>query len=254
MIGKDQIEIYKRDGQLTPPIVLNPVLVKKIQLKMETFFLNNPELDQDYAQNLFKYDRSWVEIAALQEILDIVAQVIGDNIICWSSAFFSKKGIGGKATPWHQDACYWPIEPLETCTVWIAIDEATEENGCLQVIPGSHKKRKFFAHRRDNNEKLVLNLALDVPEAEFGVPRNVTLKPGMLSIHDAFIIHGANANNSGKRRSGLVFRYMPATSHFNRAKARQMASEMGIVDVSEREIFLLRGINLSELNDVQQYN
>ena len=85
------------------------------------------------------------------------------------------------------------------------------------------------------------------------MPRDIILKPGMLSIHDAFIIHGANANNSGKQRSGLVFRYMPATSHFNREKARQMANEMGIVDVSEREIFLLRGINVSELNDVYQY-
>jgi ectoine hydroxylase-related dioxygenase (phytanoyl-CoA dioxygenase family) len=61
-------------------------------------------------------------------------------------SFFAKPALNGKKTPMHQEGEYWPIVPLATCTVWIAIDEATVENGCLRYIPGSHKERRLMVH------------------------------------------------------------------------------------------------------------
>ena len=69
----------------------------------------------------------------------MVGQLIGPDIALWNMSFFAKPALNGKKTPMHQDGEYWPIVPLATCTVWIAIDEATVENGCLRYIPGSHK-------------------------------------------------------------------------------------------------------------------
>ena len=117
MLSDKELKSYQQDGQINSPVNLSSEMMQTIKEKMDLLFNNNPELDQDYAPDLFKYDKTWLDIAKAPEILDIVAQLIGDNIICWGSAFFAKKGIGGKATPWHQDGQYWPIEPLETCTV-----------------------------------------------------------------------------------------------------------------------------------------
>ena len=77
------------------------------------------------------------------EIISEVKQLIGDDIILWGSSLFCKKEKNGKETPWHQDGEYWPIKPLESVTVWLSIDEVTEENGPLQYIPGSHLDRKL---------------------------------------------------------------------------------------------------------------
>ena len=253
MLSDEELKSYQQDGQINSPVSLSSEMMQTIKKKMTLLFNNNPELDQDYAPDLFKYDKSWLDIAKAPEILDIVAQLIGDDIICWGSAFFAKRGFGGKATPWHQDGQYWPIEPLETCTAWIAVDKATEENGCLKVIPGSHISRKHFEHFRDDSTEIVLNQALNLAALPFKEPRNVILEPGMFSIHDAFMIHGAEANNSGKQRAGLTFRYMPASSHFNRQKAQKMVEELGVIDISERDLFLMRGsdkLNLNRISDI----
>ena len=73
----------------------------------------------------------WLEFASIPELLDTVGQLIGPDLLMWGSALFGKPGDGGKQTPWHQDGEDWPIKPLTSVTVWLAIDEATTENGCL---------------------------------------------------------------------------------------------------------------------------
>ena len=76
------------------------------------------------------------------------------------------------------------------------------------------------------------------------------LDRGMFSFHDAYMIHGAEPNNSGKRRAGLTFRYMPASSHFDRQLALKMTEELGVNDVSKRQLFLVRGTNSHPGNEL----
>ena len=83
-------------------------------------------------------------------------------------------------------------------------------------------------------------------------PKPVVLKPGMLSIHDAFLIHGAEQNNSGKRRGGLTFRYMPSSSFFDRELAKRQSRELDVIDISERQLHLVRGQNLHPGNDIRE--
>lgn len=250
MLSAAEVARYDDVGQLTPGFRLSEDTVAQIEVKMDALFAAHPELDPDYAPGLIELDRSWLEIAALPEILDAVGQLIGNDIVVWGSAFFCKRGKGGKATPWHQDGQYWPMRPLESLTVWIAIDRSTEENGCLRVIPGSHKLREMLDHSDAASDKVVLSQAVSegaMPDVE---PLNVVLEPGQLSIHDAFVVHGAESNNSGARRGGLTFRYMPTTSHFDRALAKRQAEELGVIDISDRNLHLVRGIDRCGKNDI----
>jgi len=241
---------YERDGQITVDGKLPDAFMAAVREKMEALFAARPELGTDYVPHLIDMDRSWLEIARHPQILDAVQEVIGPDIIVWGSALFCKKPTGGKATPWHQDGQYWPIRPLRTVTVWIAIDPATVENGCLRVIPGSHAAETLYKHGVNNSDQVVLNQELDLNLLPQSTPRDVVLEPGQFSVHDVYTVHGAEPNNSGKRRAGLTFRYMPASSHFDRALARQMVEELGVIDISKRELHLVRGVDRSGKNDI----
>ena len=250
MLSAAEIESYHENGQLTPDLRLSAETIEKIEKKMEALFAAHPELDPDYAPSLIEMDKSWLEIASMPQILDAVGQLIGNDIVVWGSAFFCKRGTGGKATPWHQDGQYWPMRPLESCTVWIAIDHSTAENGCLRIIPGSHKNSKMLDHDAASSDQVVLNQAVATSEMPDVDPIDVVLAPGQLSIHDAFVIHGAEPNNSGARRGGLTFRYMPTTSHFDRDLAKRQAQELGVIDISARDLHLVRGIDRCGKNDI----
>jgi hypothetical protein len=254
MLTQSEISKYKEDGQITAPKILSTKTVLELNTAMEAFFAVQPDIDQDYAANLIDQDQSWLKYAMLPELLDIVSDLIGDDIIVWGSALFAKKGTGGKATPWHQDGHYWPIRPLATVTAWIAIDDVNTDNGCMRVIPGSHKDQVSYEHDRDDSDDIVLNQALDISKYDFQPPRNIVLSPGEFSIHDVGLVHGAEPNNSGRRRGGLVFRYMPASSVFDRELSRKQVREMGVPDISNRHLYLVKGRDVSGKNDILKFN
>ncbi len=220
---------------------------------MEALFESQPELETDYFPALIELDRGWLEFAKLPQILDVVEKLIGPDIIVWSWALFCKRPNGSKATPSHQDAQYWPIRPLETVTVWIVIDAANRENGCLRVVPGSHRSRQIFPHSLNHRDQLVLNQELAPSVREQMSPKDLILERGMFSFHDAYMVHGAEPNNSGKRCAALTFRYMPASSHFDRVLAKQMSDEPDVNDVTDRQLFLVRGSKYHSNNQLTEH-
>ena len=251
-LGAEEIARYRQDGIVVPRTGFDAATVAALRVKLERFLVAQKITDADYVPDIIERDPSWLEIGTRPEILDAVAQLIGEDLIIWGSALFCKAGKGGRATPWHQDGHYWPIRPLATVTAWIAIDDVNTENSCLRVIPGSHRDKVSYSHDTDNSDTIILNQVLKPEHLQSAPPRDIELSPGKFSIHDVYLIHGANPNNSGKRRAGMVFRYMPASSHFDRALARRQVEEMGVLDLSKRKLHLVRGVDRSGLNDIHR--
>ena len=102
----------------------------------------------------------FLALARNEQILDAVEQLIGPDIILWGCHVFCKPAGDGHETPWHQDGHYWPIRPLATCTVWVALDESVTENGCLRVIPRSHLARTSHPHLHEDRQDLALQQRL----------------------------------------------------------------------------------------------
>lgn len=246
----EDVARYRQDGIIIAPKGLSPATVDELRAKLDRFLADQKITDADYVPDIIERDPSWLRFGVMPEILDTVAQLIGEDIIIWGSALFCKAGKGGKATPWHQDGHYWPIRPLETVTAWIAIDDVNAENSCLRVIPGTHKDRVSYTHDVDNSDTIILNQVLKPEHLQSAPPRDIELAPGRFSIHDVYLIHGANPNNSGKRRAGMVFRYMPATSHFDRELAARQMRELGVLDLTTRKLHLVRGVDRSGRNDI----
>lgn len=248
MLNEQQISTYHENGYVTPDFTLGDDVIEEIRLAHDRLLQKHPEFE-NYCPNLLKYDTGFLGVARNPEILDMVEQVIGPDIALWNSSFFAKPANGGHATPWHQDGEYWPLRPLATCTVWIAIDEATRENGCLRMIRGSHKGQRLRKHNTNNAENLTLNQELDPAEFDEADAVDLLLKPGQVSLHDVYLLHGSEANNSSNPRRGMTLRYMPTTSVFDRKIARELHEKLGISNHAQRTVFLMRGRDVSGKND-----
>ncbi|MEC7303277.1 MAG: phytanoyl-CoA dioxygenase family protein, partial [Pseudomonadota bacterium] len=145
-LSDKQIEQYNEDGYVIPDYRLPKEKLVAIRADHDRLLTRFPEY-RDYCPMLLAHDLSFLNYARDPNILDMVEQVIGPDIILWNSSFFAKPAENGKKTPWHQNGEYWPLRPLATCTVWLAIDDATVENGCLKFMRGSHKYQRLRPHR-----------------------------------------------------------------------------------------------------------
>lgn len=248
MLEKEEIASYQEDGYVTPDFSLPEDVIDDIKQAYARLLVKHPEFE-NYCPNLLKFDTGFLGVARNPDILDMVAQVIGPDIALWNSSFFAKPANGGHATPWHQDGEYWPVRPLATCTVWIAIDEATQENGCLRMIKGSHKSRRLRKHNTNDANNLTLNQELDPSEYDEADAVDLVLKSGQISLHDVYLLHGSEANHSSQPRRGMTLRYMPTTSVFDRGIATDLHKKLGITNHSERTVFLMRGRDVCGKND-----
>ena len=251
MLSPEEVAHYHETGQVTPDYRLGDDVISAIKAKAVALFASRPDLDSDYVPNLLEIDpdAGWLDFAIQTEILESIVQLLGENIIVKGSAFFCKKGIAGRKTPWHQDAYYWPIVPMAASTAWIAFDHSTPENGCMRIIPGSHKERRVFPHDDSDRDDIVLKQMVSEGELPTADPADIVLEPGMVSFHDPFVLHGAEPNNSGARRGGLTFRYMPTTSYWDRELEIQQ-NVQGEAQNETRQFHLVCGIDVCGRNDI----
>lgn len=244
MLSPSEIEQYHRDGYVIPDYRLQMDTIESIRRDHSRFVERHPQFE-DYCPALFVYDMTFLNYARNDEILDMVEQLIGPNIALWNSSFFAKPAKVGSRTPWHQDGEYWLMRPLATCSVWIAVDESTEENGCLQVIPGSHRGRSLSKHHTNSAQGLALPLELDSDQFDESKSVNITLEPGQISLHDVFLMHASEPNRSPNPRRGMTLRYMPTSSVYRRDL---QGSRIPVIE-EKRTLFLMRGIDESGEND-----
>jgi len=195
---------------------------------------------------------TFLATAHLPLITKAVAALIGPDVILWGSQLFAKRSGDGLAVPWHQDGHYWPLNPPETCSVWIAVDASTLENGCLRVVPGSHTGG-LQAHVEGDGNGAALNAAIDPLSFDESSAVDIILKPGQMSFHHAKLVHGSNPNYSDKRRAGLVFRYMPATTTYDRNYPDRSQPDGHVVHYATRKLYQVAGDNPGD-NEVVRLN
>ena len=258
MLSKQQIAQYHEDGYIVPDFSLSEDTLTTIRKKHDQLVQNHPAFT-DYCPALLPFDASFVEFARNETILDMVSQLIGDDIALWNCSFFAKPARIGSKTPWHQDGQYWPIRPLATCTVWIAVDDSTVENGCLQVIRGSHQDKQLQKHHINDGPGLALNQELAPEQIQDASVENIELIAGQISLHDVYLVHGSEPNQSALPRRGMTLRFMPTTSHYDRsiehqqyADAIKSAKPQGAISVKQvrqRPLYLMRGVDRCGQND-----
>ena len=159
------------------------------------------------------FDQEFVwRLATHPRVLDAVEAVLGPDVMLLASNFFCKypaEERGERFVAWHQDVTYWGLEPARAITAWIAIDDADVENGCMSVIPGSHRLG-VLEHGKSDREGNLLSINQAVPDALVDEERAVSmpLRAGQMSLHDGMLLHGSHPNRSSRRRCGLAARFI----------------------------------------------
>ena len=257
----DEIRRYQREGWVVPQWRLPAAQVATMQAALDELLRRNPGVrpeklvsahverpGSDNGEGV-RGVADFLQLARDPDIVDLVASLVGDDVILWGAHVFCKPAAEGYETPWHQDGHYWPIRPLATCTVWVALEPSTRANGCLRVIPGSHRDRHLHPHLHEDRQDLTLQQRMADGCFDEADAVDIELQPGQMSLHDVYMIHGAAANTSTQRRTGVALRYMPATSHFDRS-LKPVDGKTGVaVNFAQRPLWLVKGQDACGLND-----
>jgi hypothetical protein len=152
----------------------------------------------------------WVaDIVCDPRVLDAVEDLLGPDLLVLRSVFFVKPPGDRGYLAWHQDVAYWDLTAGDrVVSAWIALTDSTVANGCVRVVPGSHRE-PLLEHRlaHDGNNRLVHGQAVtvDIPPERIAC---LELRAGQMSLHDGRILHGSLGNPSNELRAGLAVRFI----------------------------------------------
>lgn len=208
--GQNALEQYDHDGFVIFRNIIDDDLIKEMNAHVEWLQARHPEraLEQ-LGHDLMTNDPFWVRVVSDDRLVDIAQLFVGPDIALFASHYICKPAYTGQPVRWHQDGAFWPLEPMNVVTLWLAVDASTPQNGCVRLVPGSHKRD--FADMRDSagDDVLGKEIAVDVDESQ---AVDMVLKPGDVEVHHPNIVHGSNANTSPNRRCGLTIRYIPTST------------------------------------------
>jgi non-haem Fe2+, alpha-ketoglutarate-dependent halogenase len=209
ILSDDAVAAYKRDGYYFPIDVLPDDETRELRRKLEAYErVNGGPIQGDKRHKAHLY-LTWLnDLIRSPKILDAVEDVLGPNLLCWSTSFFIKEAADGGFVSWHQDATYWGLSSPDVMTVWVAFTPANLLNGCMKFAPGTHRTQLDHKDTFDKNNLLSRGqeIAVKVDESQ-GV--DVILKPGQASLHHVLLAHGSEPNKSNDRRIGFAIRYIP---------------------------------------------
>ena len=150
-----------------------------------------------------------MELARNPRILDAVEDVIGPNILVWTSTFFIKEPHSPTFAAWHQDGTYFGLEPKEQICAWVALTDATREAGCMEHVSSKGNLRQLhhaplgLAHSINRAGQTIMEPFDD------SAPVAMALPAGSFSLHHEFSLHRSAPNNAAHRRVGIGLNYVP---------------------------------------------
>lgn len=167
------------------------------------------EQKQDYVRKFMwfvKYDERLQAMAQHPDLIAVLERIMGDPPVLFQDMALLKPPHFGREKPWHQDHAYFEL-PLEAKVVgcWIALDEATTENGCMIVIPGTHRQGPVVHFKRRDWQICDTHVR---NQGAVAVP----LKPGGCLLFSSLIHHGTPTNISDKRRRAVQYHYRPESA------------------------------------------
>ena len=203
-LNHNQIEDYNNKGYVSPINIFSKQEAKEIREEIE-------KIEKKWPEALTGLNRNYVhlispvfdKICHNSKILDAVESLIGKNILICGTTLFIKNPNEKGFVSFHQDAKYIGLEPHNWVTVWLAITDTNEHNGCMRMLPGSHKEN-LKTHEQKFDENNLLTRGQTITNVRLDKTEPIILKAGQVSLHHPLIVHGSGLNKSNDRRIGFV--------------------------------------------------
>jgi len=220
-LASDEVNRYREDGYLVyNQPVFSEARFKALKDRFESILANLPTEDRPEAMDVPHFmNPDLLEWAFDDAVTSLVEPILGPDLALFSTHFICKPKGNGKRVPWHEDSAYWKsqIEPMEVCTVWLAIDPSTRVNGCMMVIPRTHATghKGFSDYDPVDPAKNVFGIEIRETQRDDSMRVYIELQPNECSLHDARLMHGSEPNNSSIRRCGWTMRFCSSSVKFN---------------------------------------
>jgi phytanoyl-CoA hydroxylase len=162
---------------------------------------------EDFVSKVFllhHWDPVFGPVSRDPRILAAAANLLGPDLDCFLSQFIFKNP-GAIGQPWHQDSFYFPFEPDHQVGIWIAVTAATEDNGPLWVLPGSHRER-VHAHVADTRPDANFGY-VEIVDHDMADEVCVLMEPGDVLVFDSHLMHRSKNNGSDRARAAMVYHY-----------------------------------------------
>lgn len=250
-LSREEVNRFHRDGFIIAPYRLSATDVDILSDGISRMVALHPEKrNEPISSGHFRHiDAEGREFSLMQfcrdeRLLDMVESLHGPDLALWTTTVFERPAYEGVATPWHQDGQYWPIYPMAGVSAWVAATRVTKENGCVRVIPGSHRHQ---AHSLATEDR-IFPRQTDPAELNNADAVDIELEPGQMMLFDSGLIHGSWPNHSSQIRRGFVMRYLPTTSFFDHDGKAEYSTD-GKPLYADRALFLVRGGDKCGRND-----
>lgn len=254
-LTQDQIEQYRTDGFIQLNDVVTGTELKRFRESVEHAVAEETKEDQRPASEKTAYEQLFIQKVNLwqrhpevkefvfsKKFANIAAQLSGCAVRLWHDQALFKEPKTGAKTPWHQDTHYWPHQhKKDQLSIWIALKDATIENGCMSFLPGTQKLDSVQAVNLSNPQD-VFELA---PELRNIKPRTVELKAGSCTFHNGLTFHFAGPNRTDSMREAIAILYMPSDTKYSGTN-KHIVIEPGKFQVGD----VLSGPNFPILSDV----
>ena len=204
LLTQGELDAYHRDGFLAPVDVMTREEAGALRLRLEEAERRHAmRLNANHRNNAHYEFLFMDEIVHDPRVLDVVEQIVGPDILLWSTVLFIKGPQSEAHVSFHQDARYMGLEPQRGVTAWLALTDATLENGCMLAEPGSHLG-PMREHEDTFEEHNILTRGQSIEAVDRPSLVPLELQAGQMSLHHVRTVHGSAPNRSSDRRIGVA--------------------------------------------------
>jgi non-haem Fe2+, alpha-ketoglutarate-dependent halogenase len=214
MLTRQQIDAYHRDGYSFPHAALSPAELEERRAGLARYeaWLGKPVNMGDWRWRSAAYAfLPWLDgLIRHKHVLDAVEDLIGPDILVFTTTFFIKEAHSPTFAAWHQDATYFGIEPYEHVTAWVALSDATEEAGCMEVVSSRGAPQQLHHAALGLKDSINGGGQAIVEAFEEDDAVMMAVPAGSFSLHHTLCRHRSAPNRSAHRRVGIGISYIPA--------------------------------------------
>lgn len=201
---RERLREYTHGGRENPGLIFQvEPRIQRGELKVAQWGDGIRKID-----GLVQHDDRFRRLGTHPNLLSILEPILGPDIKMFRNSLLLKPPEIGSQKGWHQDSPYWPIEPMELCSCWFPLDDATPENGCMVVLPGWHKKGPM-PHRAVTDDYVIVEDQIDPSQAVV-----CPMKAGSGLFFHSLLPHYTAPNRSDKWRRAIALSYMSAKSRY----------------------------------------
>lgn len=220
-LSDQQVEFFHENGYLAGPRMFTEEQVDVLRRELQgltdaahpghrLFYEYHSNESTDASKVLFHALGAWRITPGFHDalwnpaFLVAASQLLDGPVRFWHDQLFCKPAYHGGVVAWHQDYSYWTrTTPMRHLTCWIGLDDATQDNGCLQYVPGSHRWNLLPVTGLANDMDSIQTVLTDEQKKQFK-PVAIELKRGECAFHHPLMVHGSYANSSDTSRRAMV--------------------------------------------------